>query len=180
MPASWRHHNKFNKKILPGGLCAAGKGFSVGKKMSEHSSEVGQRGPSHRWTEFGVGVFCILFGVITIIGSIKAGAGWGPDGPKSGFFPFYVGLIIVLASCVNCIQLLMERDDGQLFADWGQLRQVLSVFVDHHLLLEHSVYRHLRRLGPSHCPVHEVAWPISVDHDCGRRAGHAIRGVSVL
>lgn len=97
--------------------------------MSEHSSGVGQRGPSHRWTEFGVGVFCILFGVITIIGSMKAGAGWGPDGPKSGFFPFYVGIIIVLASCVNCIQLLMEPDDGQLFADWGQLRQVLSVFI---------------------------------------------------
>ena len=97
--------------------------------MSEHSSGVGQRGPSHRWTEFGVGVFCILFGVITIIGSMKAGAGWGADGPKSGFFPFYIGIIIVLASCVNCIQLLMEPDDGQLFADWGQLRQVLSVFV---------------------------------------------------
>lgn len=97
--------------------------------MSEHSSEAGHRGPSHRWTEFGVGVFCILFGIVTIIGSMKAGAGWGPEGPKSGFFPFYVGIIIVLASCVNCIQLLIEQDDGKLFADWGQLRQVLSVFI---------------------------------------------------
>ncbi len=97
--------------------------------MSEHSSGVNQRGPSHRWTELGVGLFCILFGAITIIGSMKAGAGWGPDGPKSGFFPFYVGVIIVLASGVNCIQLLMEPDDGQLFAEWGQLRQVLCVLI---------------------------------------------------
>lgn len=97
--------------------------------MSEHSSGVGQRGPSHRWTELGVGAFCILFGAITIIGSLKAGAGWGPEGPKAGFFPFYIGIIIILASGVNCLQLLMEPDDGQLFADWGQLRQVMCVVI---------------------------------------------------
>jgi len=125
MPASWQLRNKLQ------GIDAAGGQLrrqisSAEKIMSEHSSEAG-RGPSHKWTEFGVGIVCILFGIITIIGSLKAGAGWGPDGPKSGFFPFYVGVIIVLASCVNCIQILMEQDDGQLFADWGQLRQVLSV-----------------------------------------------------
>ena len=97
--------------------------------MSEHSSEVGRRGPSHRWTELGVAAFCILFGAITIIGSMKAGSGWGPEGPKSGFFPFYVGVIIVLASAVNAIQLLMEPDDGKLFANWGELGQVMCVLV---------------------------------------------------
>ena len=97
--------------------------------MSEHSSGVGQRGPSHRWTELGVAVFCILFGVITIIGSVKAGSGWGPEGPKARFFPFYIGVIIVLASLVTCIQVFMESDDGQLFAEWGQLGQVMCVVV---------------------------------------------------
>lgn len=100
--------------------------FNAGKHMSEHS-ETDRRGPSHRWTELGVGVFCILLGAITIIGSMKAGIGWGPEGPKSGFFPFYIGIIIILASAVNCIQLLMEEDDGQLFSEWDQLGQVLCV-----------------------------------------------------
>lgn len=97
--------------------------------MSEHSTEAGGRGPSHRWTELGVGLFCILFGVITIIGSMKVGIGWGPEGPKSGFFPFYIGVIIVLASIVNCAQLLMQPDDGKLFAEWGQLGQVMCVVI---------------------------------------------------
>lgn len=97
--------------------------------MSEHSSGVRPRGPSHRWTELGVGIFCILLGAITIIGSLKVGIGWGAEGPKSGFFPFYIGVIIVLASIVNCIQLLAEPDDGRLFSEWGQLRQVLCVLV---------------------------------------------------
>ncbi len=97
--------------------------------MSEHAPDLGGRGPSHRWTEFGVGIACILFGLLTIAGSLKVGIGWGFEGPKSGFFPFYVGIIIVLASAVNCVQIWMERDDGGLFAEWGQLRQVLCVVI---------------------------------------------------
>jgi putative tricarboxylic transport membrane protein len=96
--------------------------------MSEHSSELG-RGPSHRLTEFGVAAVCILVGLIAIVGGLKAGIGWGPEGPKSGLFPFCVGIAIVLASAVNCIQLWLEKDDGKLFAEWGQLRQVLCVVI---------------------------------------------------
>ncbi|CAN5393349.1 tripartite tricarboxylate transporter TctB family protein [soil metagenome] len=96
--------------------------------MNEHSG-TSERGPSHRWTELGVGVFCILLGLITIIGSLKVGIGWGVEGPKSGFFPFYIGVIIVFASAVNCTQLLREPDDGRLFSEWGQLRQVLCILV---------------------------------------------------
>ena len=29
--------------------------------------------------------------LIVIIGSLKVGIGWGAEGPKAGFFPFYVG-----------------------------------------------------------------------------------------
>jgi len=38
-------------------------------------------------------------------------------------------VIIVLASLVTCIQVFMESDDGQLFAEWGQLGQVMCVVV---------------------------------------------------
>jgi hypothetical protein len=72
---------------------------------------------------------CILFGLITIAGSLKVGIGWGFEGPKSGFFPFYVGLIIVLASAVNAFQIWMEEADRGLFAEWSQLRQVMCVVI---------------------------------------------------
>jgi hypothetical protein len=61
-------------------------------------------------------------------GSVQAGIGWGAEGPKAGFFPFYVGMTIVLSSAVNLWNALRESDVG-LFADWGQLRQVLAVVI---------------------------------------------------
>jgi putative tricarboxylic transport membrane protein len=83
-------------------------------------------GPSHRWTEIVVAGIMILFGGITIIGSLRVGIGWGAEGPKAGFFPFYIGVIIILASLVNLVQKFIERDDDR-FAEWSQLRQVLAV-----------------------------------------------------
>jgi putative tricarboxylic transport membrane protein len=70
----------------------------------------------------------VLFGLIVITGSLRVGIGWGAEGPKSGFFPFYIGLIIILGSLVNLGQAYMDRSTG-LFAEWVQLRQVLAVVV---------------------------------------------------
>jgi hypothetical protein len=85
-------------------------------------------GPSHRWTEVSVAAIIALLGLITIIGSMKVGIGWGAEGPKSGFFPFYVGIAIILSSAVNLAQAYAERSTGR-FAEWSQLRQVMSVVI---------------------------------------------------
>jgi len=85
-------------------------------------------GPMHKTVEAGVTLLIALFGVIVIAGSLKAGINWGAEGPRAGFFPFYVGIIIVAASAVNLWNGLRE-DDTSLFAEWGQLRQVLSVVI---------------------------------------------------
>jgi putative tricarboxylic transport membrane protein len=85
-------------------------------------------GPLHKTVEAGVTLAIALFGVIVIIGSVKAGINWGAEGPRAGFFPFYVGIAIVAASAVNLWNALREDDKG-LFAEWGQLRQVMSVVV---------------------------------------------------
>src|ERR1043165_2267355 len=88
----------------------------------------GAAGPMHRTVEAGGTLLIALFGVIVIIGSVKAGINWGAEGPRAGFFPFYVGILIVAASAVNLWNGLRE-DDTSLFAEWGQLRQVLSVLI---------------------------------------------------
>jgi putative tricarboxylic transport membrane protein len=85
-------------------------------------------GPMHRTVEAGVTLLIALFGVIVIVGSLKAGINWGAEGPRAGFFPFYVGLFIVVASAVNLWNTLRTGDTG-VFAEWGQLRQVMSVVV---------------------------------------------------
>jgi len=85
-------------------------------------------GPTHRLVEAGVTLLIALFGVIVIAGSLKAGINWGAEGPRAGFFPFYIGIFIVVSSAINLWNGLREGDDG-LFAEWGQLRQVMSVVV---------------------------------------------------
>src|SRR5258708_13343667 len=85
-------------------------------------------GPTHKAVEAGVTLVIALFGVIVIIGSVKAGIDWGAEGPRAGFFPFYIGLCIVAASAINLWNGLRDENHG-LFAEWGQLRQVMSVVI---------------------------------------------------
>lgn len=94
-----------------------------------HTPHAGRHdGPSHRSVEIGVALFTALLGAITVYGSLKVGVGWGAEGPRSGFFPFYVGLFILAASAINLIQAIGERSAG-LFAEWSQLRQVMAVVI---------------------------------------------------
>jgi putative tricarboxylic transport membrane protein len=95
--------------------------------MSDGSPGV-DSGPSHRSVEIGVAVMMLAFAGIIIFGALQAGIGWGAEGPRAGFFPFYVGLIILGASLYNLYLALLERS-GKQFAAWGQLRQVLSVII---------------------------------------------------
>jgi hypothetical protein len=85
-------------------------------------------GPTHKLVEVGITLLITLFGVIVIIGSVKAGINWGAEGPRAGFFPFYIGIFIVASSAINLWNGLRE-DNDELFAEWGQLRQVMSVVV---------------------------------------------------
>jgi hypothetical protein len=85
-------------------------------------------GPGQRSVEIGVTVATALFGLIVILGSMQVGIGWGAEGPKSGFFPFYLGVIIMLGSAVNLLEAARKSGD-KIFADWSQLRQVLSVVI---------------------------------------------------
>jgi len=97
--------------------------------MTDATSRDGGGGPSHRWVEAGVAVLMALFGVIVIAGSFQVGIGWGPEGPKSGFFPFYLGVIIIGASAVNLFRAVVDIEPDRLFADWDQLGQVISVVI---------------------------------------------------
>jgi hypothetical protein len=97
--------------------------------MSESSNETGGTAPSHRSVEIGVAAVMALLALIGIYGSIRVGIGWGSDGPRAGFFPFYVSLTVLIACAINVISLLASRDDDKVFAEWLQLRQVFSVLL---------------------------------------------------
>jgi putative tricarboxylic transport membrane protein len=85
-------------------------------------------GPAQRSVEIGVAIAIALFGLIIIVGSLQVGVGWGAEGPQSGFFPFYLGIIIVAASGVNLLE-TARRKSEKTFADWSQLRMVLAITI---------------------------------------------------
>lgn len=94
--------------------------------MAANSSR--SEGPSHKAVETGVTLAVGVFGLIVIAGSLRAGINWGAEGPRAGFFPFYIGLFILVSTAINLWNLWREESDG-LFAEWYQLRQVLSVVI---------------------------------------------------
>lgn len=83
-------------------------------------------GPRQHLVEVGVAAFMVLLGVITVIGSLQVGIGWGAEGPKSGFFPFWIGLIVVATSLYN-LGRAYAHGSRKLFANWHELTQVLKV-----------------------------------------------------
>lgn len=97
--------------------------------MSDMMHESGGAGPSHRNVEIGVTLFIALLGLIAMIGSLKVGSGWGADGPQAGFFPFYIGLAILISSAVNLFHAWKAARGSEVFASWPQLRQVSAVVV---------------------------------------------------
>jgi putative tricarboxylic transport membrane protein len=96
--------------------------------MSDPSQAPGAPGPRQRMVETAVALFVAVLGVVTMVGSLKVGIGWAAEGPQSGFFPFWVGAIIVLASAINLVRALAVSP-AKLFAEWGQLAQVRKVVI---------------------------------------------------
>ena len=94
--------------------------------MSDSPDDSSSAGPRQHLVEVGVAAFMALLGVITVIGSLQVGIGWGAEGPKSGFFPFWIGLIVIGTSLYNMVRAYI-RGSRKLFASWMQITQVLKV-----------------------------------------------------
>src|SRR5216110_632868 len=53
---------------------------------------------SNRVVELAVALFTAGLGAVVMAGSYQQGTGWNDAGPESGYFPFYIGLIMTAAS----------------------------------------------------------------------------------
>jgi hypothetical protein len=77
-------------------------------------------------------VACVLMllGVVVIYGSLKIGARWASDGPGAGYFPFYLGIILVISSAGILYQGLSGKTKNtQPFVDRTQLKRVMAVLI---------------------------------------------------
>jgi len=68
----------------------------------------------------------MLLGGVVLFDAARLGIGWGTDGPKSGFFPFGLALILVLMCAVIAAQ-AARRASQKPFVSREQLGRVLKV-----------------------------------------------------
>jgi hypothetical protein len=77
-----------------------------------------------------VAALFLAFAAIVVWDSRRLGAQWGSDGPQAGYFPFYIGVFILIASAINLFSALAAGASGRKpFVFWGQLRMILIVLV---------------------------------------------------
>jgi hypothetical protein len=65
-------------------------------------------------------------GGVVLFEAIRLGFRWGPDGPQSGFFPFWLAVILVGHSVAVLIRAIRRNTDTP-FLTRDQLRSVLTV-----------------------------------------------------
>jgi hypothetical protein len=81
-----------------------------------------------RGMELVVAGFFMLVAALVMYDSAHVGNGWASDGPEAGYFPFYVGLIMFLASAGTfAINLLSKKPDLSNFVERSSLMLVLKV-----------------------------------------------------
>jgi len=81
------------------------------------------------WEIVVAGMF-LAFGALVVFDSRRLGAQWGSDGPQAGYFPFYIGLFIIIASVINLYSAATSGGKGKRpFVFWDQLRMILVVLV---------------------------------------------------
>jgi len=84
-----------------------------------------------RWVELVVALLIVAAGVVVLIDSFRVGAGWGPDGPRAGYFPGIIGWILTGAGLWigGGTIVRWKALAGKSFVSLEELKPVLAVAV---------------------------------------------------
>ena len=98
--------------------------------MSNESSgqEDDASAASTRALEVATALFFLVIGCLVMWDSQRQGAGWGDDGPQSGYFPFYIGLLMSAATLVNLCKALRYGHPTSCVSK-GKIKRVRAIFV---------------------------------------------------
>jgi putative tricarboxylic transport membrane protein len=91
-------------------------------QAESHADTVGVR-----WPELLVALFLMALAGLVLADSLRVGIGWGDDGPRSGYFPFYIGLALLGSSGWTAFKALRRWRVVEVFAEREQLRLVMAI-----------------------------------------------------
>jgi putative tricarboxylic transport membrane protein len=97
--------------------------------MNDHEG-ASQASIGTRWPETVVALVLLALGALVMVDSLRVGIGWADDGPRSGYFPFYIGLALVVSSASVLFGVLRRwRQPDEAFAERAQIALVIAVLV---------------------------------------------------
>jgi len=70
----------------------------------------------------------MLVAGVVLFDATRLGVGWGTDGPRSGFFPFWLA-VFMLVACVAIVVQALRTPSAKPFATRAQLGPVLKVLI---------------------------------------------------
>jgi len=84
-----------------------------------------ERGP-----ELAVSILLMLLAALVIKDSMRVGIDWADDGPRAGYFPFYIGLLLLASSAAVFLSTLLTWGKNHaLFAEREQLATVFAMLI---------------------------------------------------
>jgi hypothetical protein len=85
---------------------------------------------SNRGAEIIVALLLLAGAAIVIVDANRIGFDWREgEGPAPGYFPFYVALILGIASVMNLLAALRGRGAGEVFVSLRPFGRVLAVLI---------------------------------------------------
>jgi len=93
------------------------------------SSESNGRPVGTRGFELTVAVFLQVVAVLVIVDSLRVGIDWADDGPRAGYFPFYIGLLLLGAASWVVFDCLRGWSKDKAFAQSDELMRVVAMVV---------------------------------------------------
>ena len=68
----------------------------------------------------------MLLGGVVMYDAVRLGIGWGQEGPRSGFLPFWLAVLLLVTAGLIFVQALLRRS-AKRFVEREQFRSVLKV-----------------------------------------------------
>jgi hypothetical protein len=91
----------------------------------------GTRLVSTRTMDIAVALLMLGAAAVVITDSLRLGMGWlENEGPRAGYFPFYIGVILAVSSAINLVRAVVDKKGAQkTFTTAPAIRQVLAVLI---------------------------------------------------
>lgn len=98
---------------------------------SDGEAPQGVRLISIRTMDIVVALLFLAASAVVITDSVRVGIGWQEnEGPRAGYFPFYIGVIMAVSSAINLVRALFDTKGAEkTFTTRPALRQVLLVLI---------------------------------------------------